>query len=156
LQKQFEKGHQLINFCAARERRQHSPLPIDPPTRPPPLSRPSLSDRAGGAAATAGGGATEDGDGEGGGEENSLQKHSHSSATPLTTLLTLSAFSNCFCKLFSSPPPSPSPHMLTRARIQYSQDRRYYNEIELSDLVQPGTHEDRIATGGGSSSSRAV
>ena len=35
--------------------------------------------------------------------------------------------------------------MLTRARIQYSQDRRYYNEIELSDLVQPGTHEDRIA-----------
>ncbi|GAA5864009.1 hypothetical protein JCM3774_004454 [Rhodotorula dairenensis] len=24
-------------------------------------------------------------------------------------------------------------------------DRRYYNEIELSDLVQPGAHEDRIA-----------
>ena len=39
----------------------------------------------------------------------STNRPSHSSATPLTTLLTLSAFSNCFCKLFSSPPPSPSP-----------------------------------------------
>lgn len=36
--------------------------------------------------------------------------------------------------------------MLTRACAYINpQDRRYYNEIELSDLVQPGAHEDRIA-----------
>lgn len=39
---------------------------------------------------------------------------------------------------------------LTDAQVPYpcarcAQDRRYYNEIELSDLVQPGSHEDRIA-----------
>lgn len=43
----------------------------------------------------------------------------------------------------------PTLHAHTHTHIPraytYSQDRRYYNEIELSDLVQPGTHEDRIA-----------